>query len=64
MKRILMGVLIVTAAACRPEAEKTAEKYDLSTTGIEWHEGLDSVVDRGKPILFFQLLGDFDHVYC
>ena len=38
--------------------------YDLSKTGIEWHKGIDKVVDRGKPILLFQLLGDFDDLLC
>lgn len=42
----------------------TVGKFDLSTTGIEWHRGLDSVRDQGRPILLFQLLGDFDDVAC
>ena len=40
------------------------EKYDLSRTGITWHEGIDAVLDKGRPILLFQLLGQFDDVYC
>ena len=40
------------------------EKYDLSKTGITWHEGIESVLDRDRPILLFQLLGKFDDVYC
>ena len=40
------------------------EKYDLSKTGITWHEGIDAVLDKDRPILLFQLLGKFDDVYC
>ena len=40
------------------------EKYDLSRTGITWHEGIDAVLDKNRPILLFQLLGQFDDVYC
>jgi hypothetical protein len=40
------------------------EKFDLARTGIEWTEGLDRALDKGKPILLFQLLGKFDDVYC
>ena len=40
------------------------EKYDLSKTGITWHEGIDAVLDKRRPILLFQLLGQFDDVYC
>lgn len=40
------------------------EKFDLARTGISWTEGLESVLNRGKPVLLFQLLGKFDDVYC
>ena len=40
------------------------EKYDLSKTGITWHEGIDAVLNQRRPILLFQLLGNFDDVYC
>ena len=40
------------------------EKFDLAGTGIAWNRGLDSALDKGKPILLFQLLGNFDDVYC
>jgi len=40
------------------------EKFALFTTGIDWTEGLDSALNKGKPILLFQLLGKFDDVYC
>lgn len=40
------------------------EKYDLTRTGILWTEGLDSALNKGKPVLLFQLLGKFDDVYC
>lgn len=39
-------------------------KFDLASTGIEWHRGLDSVRGGKRPILLFQLLGDFDDAYC
>ena len=38
--------------------------YDLKKTGIKWHKGIDAVVDKGKPILLFQLLGNFDERLC
>ena len=40
------------------------EKYNLARTGIDWTRGLDSALNKGKPILLFQLLGNFDDVYC
>ena len=40
------------------------EKFDLSQTGIEWHKGIVSVLNKGKPILLLQILGNFDDVYC
>ena len=40
------------------------EKFDLSATGIAWTKGLDSALNKGKPILLFQLLGNFDDVFC
>ena len=63
MKRALIG-MIVLAAACAPGTDKSGESYDLSATGIEWHKGMEAVAHWGKPILLFQLLGDFDDVYC
>ena len=39
-------------------------KFDLGRTGIEWTKGLDAAVNKGKPILLFQLLGNFDDVFC
>lgn len=41
-----------------------AEKFDLVRTGIEWNKGLEGALNKGKPILLFQLLGNFDDVYC
>ena len=38
--------------------------YDLAKTGIKWHKGIDAVVDKGKPIILFQLLGNFDELFC
>ena len=48
------------------EAAKSlpAEKFDLSKTGIEWHKGIVSVLNKGKPILLLQILGNYDDVYC
>jgi hypothetical protein len=40
------------------------EKFDLSRTGIEWNRGLDAALNKGKPVLLFQLLGNLDDVYC
>ena len=40
------------------------EKFDLAGTGIGWKQGLESALNKGKPILLFQLLGNFDDVYC
>ena len=47
-----------------PAGEFASPPYDLSSTGIEWNKGLASVVGRDKPILLFQLLGDFERVHC
>ena len=57
MKKSLMSALLLVAAACTPSSEET---YDLSVTGIDWHEGLAAVKNSGRPVLLFQLLGDFD----
>jgi hypothetical protein len=40
------------------------DKFDLAATGIAWSKGLESALHKGKPILLFQLLGNFDDVYC
>jgi hypothetical protein len=40
------------------------EKFDLARTGIPWNQGLDAALNKGKPVLLFQLLGNFDDVYC
>jgi hypothetical protein len=39
-------------------------KYDLSKTGIEWHKGIEPALNKGKPILLLQILGNYDDVYC
>ena len=41
-----------------------AEKFDLVGTGIACNRCLDSALNKGKPVLLFQLLGNFDDVYC
>lgn len=38
--------------------------FDLSKSGIPWVKGLDAALNRGKPILLFQLLGNLNDVYC
>ena len=40
------------------------DKFDLARTGIAWTAGLDGALNKGKPILLFQLLGSFDDVFC
>ena len=77
MKTILALVLAAAAALAQDEAKKRGverpvreaalrpvEPYDLSKTGIEWRRGLDAALNQGKPVLLFQLLGNFDDVYC
>ena len=73
---ILSLALCATLAAQEDEGKKrveqpikkaigpVAEKFDLARTGIEWNKGLDGALNKGKPILLFQLLGNFDDVYC
>ena len=39
-------------------------KFGLSKSGIDWKKGLDAALHQGKPVLLFQLLGNFDDVYC
>jgi hypothetical protein len=56
-----------TMAVERPvleAARRPIERYDLARTGIEWHRGLEAALHKGKPVLLFQLLGNFDDVYC
>ena len=31
---------------------------------LPWVRGLDAATNRGKPVLLFQLLGNFDDVHC
>ena len=76
MRKILLVALLCSAAWAQDEGKKkvesplkkglapAADKVDLARTGIEWHEGLGSVLNQGKPILLFQLLGKFDDVFC
>jgi len=40
------------------------DKFDLSKSSIKWRKGLEPALNQGKPILLFQLLGNFDDVYC
>ena len=50
--------------ATAPAGEFVSPPYDLSSTGIAWNKGLESVLHKDKPILLFQLLGDFERVHC
>jgi len=77
MKKSLLLVLTLSATLWAQDEGKRAvesqikrnigpasEKFDLARTGIVWTEGLDSALNKQKPILLFQLLGKFDDVYC
>lgn len=46
----------------RPSTEP--ERFDLSTTGIEWHRGLGAAAGGSKPILLLHVIGNFDEVFC
>ena len=72
----ILTLVLATALVAQDEGKKKvelplkqrlappAEKFDLARTGIEWTKGLDGALNKGKPILLFQLLGNFDDVYC
>lgn len=75
MKKMMIAMLALagTGAAQDPSKDRietpiknssAPEKFDLARTGIEWHRGLESVAGKGRPILLFQLLGNFDEVFC
>ncbi len=73
---LILSLVLSSALAAQDEGKKkveqpikkslapVGEKFDLTRTGIEWSKGLDSALNKGKPILLFQLLGNFDDVYC
>ena len=73
---LILSLVLSTAVAAQDAGKKlvedplkkklapTAEKYDLSGTGIPWTKGLEGALNKGKPVLLFQLLGNFDDVYC
>lgn len=52
------------AEARSPAGAHVSVDYDLARTGITWHQGLESVLNKDKPVLLFQLLGDFAQVHC
>jgi hypothetical protein len=56
--KVIEGELLETVKSPGPE------KYDLSKTGIEWHKGIEAALNKGKPILLLQILGNYDDVYC
>jgi len=76
----VLSVLLATAALSAQDADRTKrfverplkkalaappDTVDLrEATGLVWQEGLEAVVNRGKPIVLLQLLGRFDDVYC
>ena len=77
MRNVLILSLALCTALAAQDAGKRAveqpikknlaplpEKFNLARTGIEWSKGLDSALNKGKPVLLFQLLGNFDDVYC
>lgn len=77
MRKTLLAILILAGALSAQDKGKEAveapikknlgaapDKFDLSSTGIEWKRGLDGALNQGKPVLLFQLLGNFDDVYC
>ena len=51
-------------ADVRADLESVDPGYDLTRTGIDWHEGIDAAIGHDRPILLFQLLGDFDDAMC
>ena len=73
---LVLSLALCTALAAQDEGKKrveqpikkglapVAEKFDLARTGIEWTKGLEGALNKGKPVLLFQLLGKFDDVYC
>jgi hypothetical protein len=73
---VVLSLVLATTSAAQDEGKRkveqpirkslapASEKFDLSTTGIEWTKGLEGALNRSKPILLFQLLGNFDDVYC
>ena len=68
LKKAIKTDLPKTFVIERPILEAVAsgrpEKFDLSKTGIEWKRGLDAALNKGKPILLLQILGNYDDVYC
>ena len=64
MRKGIVLALVACMAATGIGQRGADEAYDLGRTGIDWHEGLGAVVDQGKPILLFQLMGDFDRLHC
>lgn len=54
--------IVEATRATAPEHPDVA--FDLRSTGIEWSRGLDAALHKKKPVLLFQLLGDFETVHC
>ncbi|MBK7875680.1 MAG: hypothetical protein IPJ77_08005 [Planctomycetes bacterium] len=59
-----VGVPVASSGPAPALAELPSPDYDLARTGIAWRAGLDAALHRGKPVLLFQLLGDFAKVHC
>lgn len=51
-------------ADTRLDVEPADPGYDLTRTGIDWKKGIDAAIGHDRPILLFQLLGDFDDAMC
>lgn len=52
----------IAATAVEPVASSHVDPSAL--TGIDWHHGIETVLGQDRPILLFQLLGDFDDAFC
>jgi len=72
----ILTLILATTLAAQDEGKRKVEqplkkslgplpeKFDLARTGIEWSKGLDAALNKDKPVLLFQLLGNLDDVYC
>ncbi len=58
-KTVVIEEALLEAVKSPPSA-----KFNLSKTGIPWYKGIDAALNKGKPILLLQILGNYDDVYC
>jgi hypothetical protein len=63
---VLAWSLVLLCGATSPGAPPPVinPKFDLAQTRIEWTKGLDAALGRDRPILLFELLGNFDDAFC